>query len=42
MKETDKCCKCGCELIDDDNCCYEDFICDDCYEAENEEEEDDE
>ncbi len=30
----EKCRNCGCDLIDEDNCSYEDGICDDCYEDE--------
>lgn len=33
---------CKCKLIEDENHCYGDGICDDCYEDENEELEDDE
>lgn len=42
MSEKFKCVECGVELIDDENCCYQDGICDDCYEDQQEEGEDDE
>ncbi len=38
----EKCRVCKCKLIDDDNCCYEDGVCDDCYEDECDCEEDEE
>lgn len=33
----EKCRNCGCELVDNDNNCYEDGVCDDCYEDEQDE-----
>lgn len=42
MNEILKCEECGVELIDNENCCYQDGICDNCYEDQQEEEGDDE
>ncbi len=38
MNEPKKCCDCECELTKD-NTSYVDFVCDDCYEAEQDENE---